>query len=366
MISPTVVKASAPIDAAARNGAAPTTLAARNSAVSKPKGIYLMDKSTWTTVYGPQEQEVIAELLDMEPVTYDRETILENLEQLKDVEIVMSSWGTPVIDAAFLEAAPNLRAYFYAAGSVRHFTTPAFWARKVTLSSAYATNAQPVAEYTLGVILLSLKRFWSFTQSVRAETDPWADHNRVVPGAYKSTVGLISCGMIGRRVIQLLKPFDVRCVVYDPYVNKSEMNELGVEVCSLDEIFERSDIVSIHTPLLPETQGMISGRMVEAMKPGATLINTARAGVIRQDEIAEVLSRRTDLTAVLDVLIAEPPPRGTALVQLPNVWVTPHIAGSLGPECRRLGRTMVEELSRYLAGQPLHWQITEEFAARLA
>jgi phosphoglycerate dehydrogenase-like enzyme len=88
--------------------------------------------------------------------------------------------------------------------------------------------------------------------------------------------------------------------------------------------------------------------------------------VVRQDEIAEVLSRRTDLTAVLDVLDPEPPLRGTALLQLPNVWVTPHIAGSLGPECRRLGRTMVEELSRYLAGEPLQCRITEEFAARLA
>jgi phosphoglycerate dehydrogenase-like enzyme len=366
MIAPTGLMTSVPQDAAAKNGAVPSAEVARSTIQMKPKALYLMEEKTLQTVYGAEERDLIAGFLEVDPVPYDRQSIHNIFDRLKDVEIVMASWGTPVLDAAFLEAAPNLRAFFYAAGSVKHFTTPEFWKRGVTICSAYATNAEPVAEYTLGVILLSLKRFWSFAHSVRTETDPWDDHNRVVPGVYKSTVGLISCGMIARRLIQLLKPFDVRCVVYDPYVTESEMKELGVELCSLHEIFERSDVISIHTPLLPETRGMIRGKMVEAMKPGATLINTARGGVIQQDEIAEVLSQRADLTAVLDVLDVEPPARGTPLIQLPNVWVTPHIAGSLGPECRRLGRAMVEELGRYLAGEPLLWKITEEFAARLA
>jgi len=366
MIASTGVMASAPSDGAAGDCVVTAPQVGHSRSLRKPKGLYLMEEKTLQSVFGAEEREMIGRLLDVEPVPYDRMTIRGNLELVKDVEIVMASWGTPVLDATFLDAAPNLRAFFYAAGSVKPFTTPEFWKRGVTICSAYATNAHPVAEYTLGVVLLSLKRFWSFAQSVRAETDPWGDHNRVVPGAYKSTVGLISCGMIARRVIQLLKPFDVRCVVYDPYLTESEINDLGVELCSLQKIFEWSDVVSIHTPLLPETQGMIRGNMVEAMKPQATLINTARGGVIRQDEMAEVLSRRTDLTAVLDVLEVEPPLRGTPLLQLPNVWATPHIAGSLGPECRRLGRSMVEELGRYLAGEPLLWQITEEFAARLA
>jgi len=366
MIAPTGVRVSVSPDAAAKNGAATSARVARTRSRPKPKGLYLMGEPTLQTVYGPQEQDMIAGLLDVEPVPYDGMAMRGNMGRLKDVEIVMASWGTPILDAAFLEAAPNLRAFFYAAGSVKHFTTPSFWARKVTISSAYASNAQPVAEYALGVILLSLKRFWSFTQSVRAETDTWADHNRVIPGIYKSTVGLISCGMTARRLIQLLKPFDVHCVVYDPYVTESEMRKLGVEPCTLEAIFERSDVVSIHTPLLPETKGLVNGKLIESMKPSATLINTARGGVVHQNELMEVLARRPDLTAVLDVLDPEPPVRGTPLLQMPNVLVTPHIAGSLGPECRRLGRTMVEELGRYLAGEPLLWQITEEFAARLA
>jgi len=332
----------------------------------KPKGIYLTNAETLATVYGPEEQRRIAQLLDVEPVAFDGRSIKANLGRLKDVEIIMASWGVPVMDDEFMQAAPNLRALFYAAGSVRSFTTSAFWGRKPTVSSAYAANARPVAEYALAVILLSLKRFWHFTQAVRAEVDPWDDHNRVVPGAHKSTIGLVSCGMTARRLIELLKPFEVRCLAYDPYVTEKEMSELGVELCSLQELFERSDVVSIHTPLLPETRGLIRGKLVEKMKPGATLVNTARGPVVRQDELAEVLGRRTDLTAVLDVLDVEPPPRGLPLLGLPNVWVTPHIAGSLGPECRRLGSVMVEELARYLSGEPLLWPITESFAARLA
>ena len=137
-------------------------------AKQKPKGLYLMEEKTLHTVYGPEEQQIISRLLDVEPVPYDLATIRDNMERLRDVEVIMASWGTPAIDAAFLEAAPNLRAFFYAAGSVKHFTTTHFWKRKVTLCSAYASNAQPVAEYTLGAILLSLKRFWTFAQSVRA------------------------------------------------------------------------------------------------------------------------------------------------------------------------------------------------------
>jgi phosphoglycerate dehydrogenase-like enzyme len=270
------------------------------------------------------------------------------------------------MDEAFLASAPRLRAVFYGAGSIRGITSPAFWRRDITISSAYAANALPVAEYTLGAILLSLKRFWSHTLAVRDERDSWGNHLRYAPGAYQSTVGLVSLGMIARRVIELLKAFEVNCIVYCPFLTEAEAANLGVEKCSLAEVFHRSDVVSIHTPLLPETTGLITGELIASMKEGATLINTSRGAVVRETEMIEVLRRRSDLSAVLDVSDPEPPVRGSDLVRLPNVMLTPHISGSLGPECRRLGRWMVEELVRYLEAKPLRWQITEKLAARLA
>ena len=94
------------------------------------------------------------------------------------------------------------------------------------------------------------------------------------------------------------------------------------------------------------------------MKPNATLINTARGAIIKESEMIEVLRKRRDLTAVLDVTDPEPPAADCQLLALPNVVVTPHIAGSMGTEINRLGRYIVDELHRYIAGQPLKWQIT--------
>jgi phosphoglycerate dehydrogenase-like enzyme len=135
---------------------------------------------------------------------------------------------------------------------------------------------------------------------------------------------------------------------------------------SLERIFAQADVVSLHTPNLPSTRGMITGAHFSAMKSGASFINTARGAVVRETEMLQVLARRPDLTAVLDVTDPEPPVPGSALYSLPNVILTPHIAGSLQGECRRMGRYMLEELQRYLAGEPLRWTITREQAARLA
>ena len=135
---------------------------------------------------------------------------------------------------------------------------------------------------------------------------------------------------------------------------------------SLEELFCTCDVVSLHTPNLPQTRGMITGGLLRSMKPGATFVNTARGAVVREAEMVEVLRERPDLWALLDVTDPEPPVEGSPLYSLPNVLLTPHIAGSLGPECRRMGRYMVDELRRYLAGEKLRWQVTKESVERMA
>ena len=111
---------------------------------------------------------------------------------------------------------------------------------------------------------------------------------------------------------------------------------------------------------------MIVGRHFSSMKRNATFINTARGCIVREAEMVEVLRCRQDLTAVLDVCDPEPCALDSSLLTLPNVVLTPHISGSHGPECQRLGRYMVDEFRRYLAGEPLRWQITRELAKNLA
>jgi len=172
--------------------------------------------------------------------------------------------------------------------------------------------------------------------------------------------------MIGRLVCSLLRPFDVRVIAYDPFATAETAASLGVTLGSLDECFARADVVSLHTPWLPETEKMITGAHFRSMRKDATFINTARGAVVDEPAMVEVLQQRPDLTAILDVTYPEPPKPGSPLYTLPNVILTPHIAGSMDTECRRMGRYAVDECRRFLAGQPLKWHVTRERAAALA
>lgn len=329
----------------------------------KPTALYILDTSSFDMIYGPDEQAAIAGRVQLLGEPLSRQKCNEYPDRLREVELIFSGWGAPLMDEKFLAAAPNLKAVFYGAGSIRGFVTDAFWKRGVVVTSAYAANAIPVAEYILATTLFSLKRGWYHARETRAQ------HKfvrQIAPGAYRSTVGLISLGQIGKLVLNRLRTFDVRQVVYSTSLTPAAAAELGVESVSLDQLFRESDVISLHTPSLPETKGMITGAHFAAMKQNATFINTARGAVVRETEMIEILTRRPDLQAVLDVTDPEPPKPESPLYTLPNVVLTPHIAGSMNNECRRMGHYMVEELGRYLAGQSLQWQITKELAAKLA
>ena len=157
-------------------------------------------------------------------------------------------------------------------------------------------------------------------------------------------------------LVERLKTFELNLLAYDPYVPSYS----GVTMVSLNDLFERSDVVSLHTPWLKETEGMITGEHLAKMKPYTTFINSARGAVVREAEMIEVLRQRPDLVAVLDVTYPEPPVPESPLYDLPNVILTPHIAGPVGPECHRNGQYMLEELKRYLVGESLKYGLTRE------
>jgi phosphoglycerate dehydrogenase-like enzyme len=329
-----------------------------------PKALYLLDGEAFEKIYGEEERAAVAELADVYAPPQTGDSVAKNPRVLAEAEVILSGWGAPAVDRAFLAAAPNLRVVLYGAGSIRRVATPALWERGVRITSAYAANAIPVSEYALAAILFSLKRGWHFAFS--AQREKALPGQGQVPGAYGGTVGLVSLGMVGRLLRQRLRPFDLRVVAYDPYVTPEGARVLGVDLMSLDDLFASSEVVSLHAPLLPETEGMIQGTHLASMKRNATLINTSRGAVVREAEMVEVLEERHDLWAVLDVTHPEPPEPDSRLYDLPNVVLTPHIAGSQGSECRRMGRLVVDELRRYVAGEPLEHEITRERAALMA
>lgn len=326
------------------------------------KSVFILGKRPYDLVFGPEEREEISRWVEVCGVYHSREEALAHPDVLKDVEIVWSGWGGPRVDKEFLDKAPNLKVVLHAAGSVRPIVSDVFWDRGVRICSAYGANAVPVAEFTLASIIYCLKQAFALHRKVREEhtfqsTFPGPD----VPGAYGTTVGIVSLGMVGRRVCQMVRNLQVHIIAYDPYVNEEDARSLGIEaLCGLEELFSRSDVVTVHAPLLPATEGMIGYEHFRLLKPGAAFINTSRGAVVREPDLIRFLKERPDIQAVLDVTHPEPPLPDSPLYTLPNVFLTPHIAGSLGGECRRMGQFMLEELKRYLRGEPLQWEITKE------
>ncbi|NYE00764.1 phosphoglycerate dehydrogenase-like enzyme [Kineosphaera limosa] len=269
---------------------------------------------------------------------------------LADVEVLLTGWGTPHLGPEILARMPRLRAVIHTAGSVKHLVSDACWERGLVVSSAVEENAIPVGEYTLAAILFAQKRVLETSRLYRQErgTLPWAAQFESL-GNYGRVVGIVGASRIGRRVIELLRPFDMRVLLSDPYVDAAEARRLGVELVELDELVARSDTVSLHAPDLPQTRHLIDERRLGLMRTGSVLINTARGALVDTDALtAELVSGR--LHAVIDVTEPEVLPAESPLYDLPNVLLTPHIAGSLGGELARLVDHALDELERYGAG----------------
>lgn len=330
----------------------------------KPKAIYLLSAPACGKIYDEDGRRQIEEMCEVIGELLTADSILEHSDLLAQADFIFSGWGCAELNEAFLDKAKNLKAVFYGAGSIRGIVTPEFWKRGIVITSSWVANAVPVTEFALAEILFSLKQGWRYALGMK-RTGKYMERMECA-GAYHSTVALISLGMIGRNLARRLKTFDINVIAYDPFVSAEDARELGVELVSLEEAFRRADVVSVHTPWLKETENMIGGKHIYSMKKNAILINTSRGAIINEPEMCQILSSRQDLTAVLDVTWPEPVPDDSPLLSLPNVVLTPHIAGSLDKECSRMGQYAIDECRRFINGEPLKYQVTEEMARRMA
>ena len=321
------------------------------------RAAFAMAPRTARQVLHPAAVERIAAAVDIDP-----DAVLDGFDRadLADVELLITGWGCAPITADVLAAAPRLRAVVHTAGTVRHHVTEECWERGIVVSSAAAANAVPVAEYAVAMILLAGKRVPEIARRFRAERVQ-QDWNALFPeaGNYRATVGLLGASLIGRRVADLLRPFDLDVLLHDPYAADAEVRSLGAEPVGLDELFARGRVVSLHAPLLPSTRGMVDGRLLALMRDGATLLNTARGGLVDHTALErEVLSGR--LRAVLDVTTPEPLPADSPLWACDGVVLTPHVAGSKGNELRRLADAAADEVERWAAGRPFAHPVRRE------
>lgn len=307
--------------------------------------------------------QAIAELEDDHPVfPLDDEAAAERLAR---AEVLLTSWGCPPLDAAVLDRAPALRLVVHAAGTVKPFVTPALWERGIRVSSAAAANAVPVAEFTLGAILLAGKRAFTIREQYRSDRRPFWGHAVPRIGNYRKKVGLVGASRVGRAVIEMLRPFDFDVAVYDPYLGDGEAREIGVGKKDLLPLLQDSDIVSLHAPALESTRHMIGAAELAAMGDGAVLINTARGALVDHAALEkELVSGR--LSAIIDTTDPEVLPADSPLYGLPNLFLTPHIAGSLGAETHRMTALALDEIERFADGWPLEHEVTAADLERVA
>jgi len=279
-------------------------------------------------------------------------------DTLAAARVLVTGWGAPGLDATVLDRLPNLELVAHAAGSVRGLVTPAVWSRGVRVTSAAHANARAVADFTVSMVHLAVKNVLRLgLTAAREHAMPGRDGIRGLDG---SVVGLVGFGLIARLVAEALRPLDVRVLVHDPYYDADDARQAGVELVGLPELLAASDVVSVHAPLTDGTRGMLGADELRLLAPSATLVNTARGGLVDHDALARTLADRPDLFAVLDVTEPEPLPAGHPLLGLGNAFLTPHVAGSLGTEEARLGHAAVDEVDRWAAGEPLRHEVRPE------
>lgn len=283
---------------------------------------------------------------------------------LAEAEVIVGHWGCPPLDTAMLDRAPRLGLFAYAAGTVKMTLTDAVWDRDIRVTSGANANAEPVAEFTLAAILFANKGvLWR-----RGPAD-YSDLSAIGGrqwGNYSRTVGIVGASLIGRRVIELLQPFPhLSVTLYDPFVTPEEAASLGVQKLELGELCASADVLSIHAPALPDTLHMIGAAQLSALPDGATVINTARGPLIDHEALIPHLASGR-LYAILDVTDPEPLPENSPLLELPNVWISPHLAGSQGTEVARMTDYVIEEIRRWSAGEPALNQVTRDRLATMA
>ncbi len=285
-----------------------------------------------------------------------------------DADFIFSTWGMPQFSAAEIrDCLPKAKAVFYAAGSVQGFARE-FLECGVQVFSAWAANGVPVVEYAVSQIVLANKGFFQACALIHDPASYRAAHRHfeTFPGNYGCSVGLIGAGMIGKMVIERLKAYRLPVKVFDPFYPDEAARAAGVEKCSLEEIFETCQTISNHLANNEQTRGMLNYALFSRMKPNATFLNTGRGAQVVEEDLVRALREEPGRTAVLDVTFPEPPEAGHPFYEMPNIFLTPHIAGSSGDETHRMAEYMLDEFRLFVAGKPTRYGVTLAMLATMA
>ncbi len=324
------------------------------------------DKNNLEMVFSRETRVRLAKKLEFFDDFCDISTLDARSEQLRETEVIFSTWGMfSLTSEQIAKYLPKLKAIYYGAGTVQAFARP-FIEAGVAVHSAWAANAVPVAEFTVAQIILANKGY--FQRFHRPSNGTWCNRRAVIPftGNYGNKIGLIGIGMIGSLVAEMLKTYKFEVLAFDPFLSAERAKELNIELTSLERIFSECTVISNHLANNPQTVGMLNGKLFGRMMKNAAFINTGRGAQVVEADLIAAMEAEPQRVALLDVTLPEPPEADSKLYTMPNVFLSPHIAGSLGNEVSRMGEYMCDEFMRVENGGAPKWQVSLKMLETMA
>lgn len=321
-------------------------------------------------LFTPKAIEGLRELGTLITNPKDTLTADELVELAHDADVIITSWGAPAFTPEVLEKLPRLKYVAHAAGSVKSFATDELFDRGVKVTSSATVLSKGVSETALGLTIACLKNFFNVSRDIAA--GGWTGETPLksyddIRELVEVKIGCVGAGIAGAHYLKLLNMFNVELLVYDPFVSADVLREkYNAKKVSLEELLTESDVVSIHAPSIPETYHMFNADTLKLMKKDASLINTARGSLVDEMALYEHMKAGNLKYACLDVFDPEPPKADNPLRTLPNVIMTPHLAGQTHNGLLRIGSHCLEEIKRFATGEKLTTEVLKEQLATMA
>lgn len=282
----------------------------------------------------------------------------ELASRLADVDFLVTGWGCCQLDNHVLKDANNLKLVLHLGGSVAEYASEELFERGVRVVSGNKVMARFVAEAILSYVFVGLRDLNFFDRSLK-EGQQWPRDFSRVDTLFNSNIGFLGLGTVGRYLLELLQPFEVKVKVFDPFISEQSIQSYPFveKVESLEEVLMDSEVISVHASLTQETKGMIGEKELRLLNPGTLIINAARAGLFDQKALYSGLAKGS-FKAVLDVYHEEPLPLEDPLRNLDNVVLVPHMAAAVSRT--RMAPVLLKEIERFLSGEDLPHEIGQD------